>query len=59
METIRIRLTPEQKAKLQEICDRDHRSITGTIRHWIDAFSDRDPRGRELFTPKSNKDYLE
>lgn len=56
METIRIRLTAEQKTKLQEIADRDYRSITGVIRHWIDSDS-RDPRATHLFGGQCNKEY--
>jgi len=62
METIRIRLTVEQKQKLQMIADRDYRSITGVIRHWIDGDS-KDPRAAQLFgsggnTRAPNKEYL-
>ena len=64
METIRIRLTKEQKAKLQGIAERDYRSITGVIRHWIDG-DNKDARAAQLFgagsggnTVPANKEYL-
>ena len=63
METIRIRLTADQKKKLQEIAERDHRSITGTIRMWIEADNRIDPRAHQVFggsgnTITPNKSYL-
>jgi predicted transcriptional regulator len=65
METIRIRLTKDHKARLQEIADRDNRSITGTIRQWIEADKRTDQRAHEVFgggsggnTRSPNKEYI-
>lgn len=56
METLRIRLTTDQKKRLKEIAERDHRSITGVIRSWIDADSARPEWVNELFSNKYIKE---
>ena len=64
MQTIRVRLTKDQKDKLQEIAERDHRSITGTIRMWIESDKRIDPRAHQVFGGSGgnvrapNKEYL-
>lgn len=54
MQTIRIRLTKDQKNKLQRIAERDHRSLTGTIRNWIDCDS-APQQAHELF---NSREYI-
>lgn len=68
METIRIRLSKDHKDKLQQIADRDFRSITGTIRKWIESDDMVDKRAHQLFASgaggntrapvASNKEYI-
>lgn len=56
METIRIRLTTDQKENLKKIAERDHRSLTGVIRNWIDADRSQPEQANDLFSNKYIKD---
>jgi hypothetical protein len=39
-----VRLSPDEHAAFKEIAEREHRSLSGQVRHWIKAQLDAEKR---------------